>query len=509
MRKLRDWAAYLAAAAVLLPQAGKAFHIDDATFLGLARAAQKNPLHPYGGGSASNPPGAAWLLGGMMSVFGESELALHLLLLPFALLAVFAMRAVARQFGVRDPWAAALLFVCSGCVLLPATTLMPDVPMVAAVAGAVALLWSDADEPRWWKIAAASVLFAFGWTLRISALPVLLLAGGVQLSRRKWRALLPLAALAAAFVIWTLASRVPQAGGVQSLGSAQTVTTAQLHGSGGVLFVWRLLSTSAALALFSAAALAAAIFKPSRPLLEVVALLLFALATLGVFPTLLVGFGTVLFALARLRLPAFDLDSIFLWLWFFGALAVPLVYNQAAAKYVALALPPIFLLILRDVDAKPARVWACAAVTLAISVAASIDDERYANALRDLTFSQIAAAKAQTPRVYVAGTPWGAQEYAPRAGAVFLWGELKPGSPAGAGLEPGDEVLDLSYPGSLGIPLGDAVAVDEGAIGDPFPVRTMSSGAGLWSSHAGLLPWVFSTDPIQPWWRVRVVKLIR
>jgi hypothetical protein len=515
MRKLRDWAAYLAAAAALLPQAGKAFHIDDATFLALARAAQRNPMHPYGGGEASNPPGAAWLLGGMMSVFGESELSLHLLLLPFTFLAIFAMRAAALRFGVREPWAAALLFVCSGCILLPASTLMPDVPMVAAVAGAVALLWSDAEEPRCWKLAAASVLFAAGWTLRISALPVLLLAAMVQLSRRKWRALVPLLALAAAFIFWTLASRVPQTGGARTLATAQTVTTLSLHGSGGLQLLKRLLSTSAALVLFSAAGLAAVLFKPSRPRLEIAALAVFALAPVVAFEpfdlasTGLVALGTLLFALARLRLPAFDPDSIFLWLWFLGALAVPLVYNQAAAKYVALALPPVFLLILRGADAKPSRVWACAAVTLAVSAAAAVDDERYANALRELTFSQVAAARARAPRVFVAGTPWGAEEYAPRAGAVFLWRELTPGTPSAAAVRPGDELLDLSHPGSLGIPEGAAAAVDEGVIGDWFPVRTMSGGAGLWSSHAGVLPWAIGNGPIQPWWRVRIVKPIR
>ena len=509
MRKLRDWAAYLVAAAVLLPQAGKAFHIDDANFLAMARIIQEHPLRPYGGASASNPPGAPWLLGALMAVFGDSELALHLLLLPFTFLAIFAMRAAARELGVRDPWAAALLFVCSGCVLLPATTLMPDVPMVAAVMGAAALLWSDAREPRAWKIAAASGLFAVGWTLRISAVPVLALMAVVQLSQRRWRAAIPLFALAAAFAAWTLLSRQPQAAGVQSLGTAQTVTTAALHGSWGQFFLWRLLSTSAALALFSAAALAALLLKPSRPLLEIAALVLFALATSGDYPRPLVGAGTLLFALARLRLPARDRDSILLWLWFFGALAVPLLYNQAAAKFVALALPPILLLILRGQDAKPARVWACAAVTLVITIAACIDDLRYANALREVTYAQVAAARAEARHVYVAGTPWGAQEYARRAGAVFLWDEVKPGSPSGAAVQPGDELLDLSSPGSLGIPEGAAALVQEGTIEDPLPIRTMSQRAGLWSSHLGLVPWVISSGPLQPWWRVRILKPLK
>src|SRR3954471_5092590 len=105
MRTLRDAAAYLVVAAVLLAQSGKAFHIDDATFLALAREAMKDPLHPYGAGSQSNPPGAAWLLGAAISLFGDSERALHLSLLPLSLLSVWALRKAAPHLGVRDAWA--------------------------------------------------------------------------------------------------------------------------------------------------------------------------------------------------------------------------------------------------------------------------------------------------------------------------------------------------------------------------------------------------------------------
>jgi hypothetical protein len=503
MRKLRDAAPYLIAAAVLLVQSGKAFHIDDGTFLALARDARKDPLHPYLPGAQSNPPGAPWLLGAITALFGDSERALHLALLPLTLLSIYAVGAAARRLGARDGHAAALLFACSGVVLLPASTLMPDVPMVGAVAGAVALLWSDADEPRWWKIAGASALFAIGWTLRISAAPVLVLAALVQLSKRRWRALVPLAVLGGAFVAWSWASRV-------QTGAAQTVATAQLHGSGSASFViWRGLSTVAALALFSAGPLAATVLRPSRRLVEALALLLFAAAPLGWFPALLVGIGTVAFVLARLRLPARDRDTAFLWLWFFGALAVPLVYNQAAAKFVALALPPLLFLVLRGIQPRPLAVWACAAASLVVSVAVGTADERYANALRGLTFSQVAKARVEAPRVFVAGTPWGAEEYAPRAGAVFLWGDLTPGSPAAATVAAGDQVLDLSHPGSLGIPPQSAALVAQGVLEDPLPLRTMSDGAGLWSSHVGLLPWVLSAGSLQPWWRIRILQPIR
>ncbi|HEY2031290.1 MAG TPA: glycosyltransferase family 39 protein [Myxococcales bacterium] len=502
MRKLRPLLPYLIVAAVLLLQSGKAFHIDDATFLAMARDAQKDPLHPYGAGVQSNPPGFAWLLAAMMTLFGDSERALHLALLPLTLLSLFAVDRLAREFKVRDGFSAALLFGLSGVVLLPASILMPDVPMTGAVAAVVALLLSDAREPKGWKLGLSTVLSVFAWTLRISAAPVLLLFFLVQLLRRKWRAAVPLVAVLASLFAWSLASRV-------QTGTAQTVTTAQLHGSSGAIFVWRFLSTAAALALFTPAALGAALLRPSRRSLELVALALFFIATFGSYPAALVAAGTALFVAARLRLPSFDLETLFLWGWFFGALAVPLLYNQAAAKFVTLALPPILVLILRNRSPGRALVWLTAGVSLAAAVATGIADERYANALRDLTYAQVAKERAEAPRAFVAGTPWGAEEYAPRAGGTFLWDELKPGTRSGELLRAGDEVLDLSHPGSLGIPQGAAVLVEQGALTDGYPIRTMSDGAGLWSSHFGLLPWTFSTGPVQPWWRVRIARALR
>lgn len=502
MRKLRSALPYLLVAAVLILESGKAFHIDDGTFLAMARDAQKDPLHPYGAGVQSNPPGFAWLLAAILTSFGDSERALHLSLLPLTLLSIFAVDRLARELEVRDGSWAALLFATSGVVLLPASILMPDVPMTGAVAAVVALLLSDAREPKAWKIALATVLAAFAWTLRISAAPVLLLFFSVQLLRRRWRAAVPLVAVLATVLAWSLASRV-------QTGTAQTVTTAQLHGSSGAIFVWRVLSTAAALALFTPAALGAALFRPSRRALELLALGLLFVATFGSYPAALVALGAALFVAARVRIPSFDLDTLFLWGWFFGALAVPLLYNQAAAKFVTLSLPPVLVLILRNVSPSPRFVWLTAGVSFAAAVATGIADERYANALRNLTYAQVAKERAEAPRAFVAGTPWGAEEYAPRAGGVFLWGELEPGTPSGELLRPGDEVLDLSHPGSLGIPQGAAALVEQGSIEDGFPVRTMSDGAGLWSSHFGLLPWTFATGTVQPWWRVRIVRPIR
>ena len=504
---LLEAAPYLVAAAVLLATSNKAFHIDDAVFLSYARGARIHPLQPYLSAGPSNPPGNVWLLAGLTALFGESERAIHLALLPFALLALAGARWLAALFGVKKAWAVPLLLACSGCFLLSATTLMPDVTMLAFLLPAVALLWSDEGEPRAWKIAAACALFATGWTLRISGVPVLALAALVQLSRHRWRALWPLAALVLSFIGWSVVSRL-------QTGSAQTLDTARLHGSFNTLFAFRMVSTAGAYVLTTTLAAAALLLRPrTQPLhlVELIGFALLVLAPLMPFGSTLLAAGALLFFAARLRKPALTRDDLFLWLWVACALAVPAVYNQATAKFLNLLLAPAAILLLRGCEnAAERRILAACAFGLALAIAVAIADQRQAAALKELTEREVAAARREgAPAIFVAGTGWGAYEYAPRSGATYLGGTVGPGSPEAARLHPGDQLLDLSFPGSLALPRDAVQLVAAGDCPDRFPLRTMVDGAGLWSSQWGLLPFVWSQEPLQPWWRVRIVRPIR
>jgi hypothetical protein len=505
---LLEAAPFAVVLAVLAWQSGKAFHIDDANFLQVARGARADPLQAFRWAGGSNPPGHSLLLAALISLFGDSERALHLALIPFSLAAVAGMRWLSATFDLRPRWAAPLLLTCSGCFLLPATLLMPDVVMLAFLLPAVALLWSDETDPRAWKLAAAVVLFATGWTFRISGAPVLGLAAAAWILRRRWRAALPLLALLASFALWNLAGRA-------QLGSASSAATAtmELHGSAGPLFLWRVLSTAAALVLFSAVPLAALLLTPgtgARRAVELVGFGAMAVAPFASYGSALVAVGAALLAAARLRrLPALQIDTLFLWLWAAAAFAVPAVYNQAAAKYVTLSLPPLIVLLLRGAPERASRTLAAAAVALAVAVPVAIADRHHADGLRDLIFNQVGAGLAEAKTVWVAGTPWGAAEYARRAGGRYLFSTLAPGTREAEWLSPGDEILDLSHPGSLALPPGSVALVAKGELTDDFPLRTMSDGAGLWSSQWGLLPFVWSRGPMQPWWRVRVLKPIR
>ena len=480
---------------MLVPLAGKAFHIDDALFVTLAGHLVRHIFsYPFPPGVLhANPPGQFYVVAAALALFGESERALHLAVLPFTLLALWGMAALARELGVSGT-AAALLLVCNACFLVSASTLMPDVEVLGFVLPAIALLWSDARAPSRGKLAACTLLFAVGWSLRASAFPVLLLAAGAQAVRGNRRALVPLSALVAAFVAF---AALTQAHNPELLSYGRAVIGRSLEQAG-----WRAVSTLFALLFASVVALLALVLLPARGAFRVAELAGLALACAGLLRVQPWGAvaGLALLAAGRVDWAARNArrlspDTIFLLLWAAGALLVPVLYVSAAAKFVNLALPPLLLLVLRAAPAlRPARVALVAAAGLCVGVAVSIADAHLAAAQRDSLLEVAAAARATGATVWAGGHKWGPYLYARRAGIRF-GGFTAEGEdtddPAGlAGLRPGDLILDPTFPYSLSLPRGSVEVAGQAVRGDAFPVRVMSGGAGLWGSVWGSFPFV-------------------
>ena len=527
------------AAVCSLALLGKPFHIDDANFLLYARAVRLDPLRPFAIGAVhSNPPGHQYLLALISLWLGESEAGLHLGLLPLTLLAVWGTQRLAERFGARPAWLPALLAACSPVFLLSATSLMPDVAMLGVLLPALVLLFDDERRPHPLRLLGATLLFATAWTLRFNGLPLLVLAALLSLWRGHRRALVPLGALVLAFACWSWVSYL-------QLGAAQTLSPLAVAGSvgtGGLLLLRRLLSAASALALVSAVGAAALLIVPARgprrPL-ELLGAGCFAAST--VWPGLVLPLlGCGLLALGWVRLPAgspgpdpgephagppapsprkilgVDPDVAFLLLWAASGLAVPIVYNQSAAKYFNLPQIPILFLLVRaaaaDARAGPTllrRGLAAAAVCLGIAAPLLVSDLHHATALRDLVLEMGAHARASgAPRVFVAGTPWGLRVYGPQAGACYLGGSFAPGTADARAMRSGDQILDLSWPGALEIPAVDVALLEDRVATDPLPLRLMSGGAGYWSSDWGVTPFVFSQAPLQRAWRIRVLRPI-
>ncbi len=125
------------------PFLNKAVHIDDSLFVWTAEQILKHPGDFYGfdvnwightvpmSVENCNPPTTSYFLAGVMAVFGEGETALHTAMLLVAFAAAAGIFQLARLWCAR-PLLAAFIALSAPVFLVSATTLMCDVPMLAA-----------------------------------------------------------------------------------------------------------------------------------------------------------------------------------------------------------------------------------------------------------------------------------------------------------------------------------------------------------------------------------------
>src|SRR5581483_2870886 len=121
-----------------------AFRVDDPNILAIAKQITRAPLDPYGftfnwtGTSRpafdilANPPLAPLVIAGWASLFGWSEVSLHILTMLFALIAIAAF-----FWMTRDVLATALL-AASPAFFISTQTVMPDMLMLALLMTSVA-----------------------------------------------------------------------------------------------------------------------------------------------------------------------------------------------------------------------------------------------------------------------------------------------------------------------------------------------------------------------------------
>jgi Dolichyl-phosphate-mannose-protein mannosyltransferase len=163
METLRGWgrrfrlpALWIALGLVLLirvPFLNQAIQGDDHTYLVEAAHALVEPLHPmhvkdvFLGNQVdlrghSHPPLNAWVLAGLIAVFGEvREVPFHAFYIVFSLLAVWAMWSLARRFSPHPLWAT-LLLIAVPAFVVNGTSLETDLPFLAFWLASVALFCS-------------------------------------------------------------------------------------------------------------------------------------------------------------------------------------------------------------------------------------------------------------------------------------------------------------------------------------------------------------------------------
>lgn len=425
----------LATFACLVPFVTKPVHVDDPLFLWTAEALRVHGAGFHGvlvnwygteepiGRVAQNPPGWSALLVAWTAVFGSTVVAAHALAFVAACAAVLATWRLARGFTQR-PEVAALALLAAPAFFVSSTTLMCDVPMLAAFVGGLAAWREGWKEERAAKLVLAGALVALAILSKYSAviaLPLLAFDLALRLRRgeRVRGGVTGLALPIVVLVLYELVTTRLYGRGLFSQAVAYAaqerarspfapsaeacIALAFVGGSAAaaaVLFgaslarAW--LATCVAAAIACVVALASA-HPPGLPWLfdERGVRLSYALQMvvwIGAGLVAVVGATTVL---ARSR----DPERAWLAAWLVLALAFGAFFNWTLnARSLLLALPPLAILAARASEGvaltrTSTRAALACVPALALSIVAALSDAQHANAQREAALSIASEAR--------------------------------------------------------------------------------------------------------------------
>jgi hypothetical protein len=491
----------------------RAVYLDEPFFISLAKTPRDygfffrdvqwiffGSLYPvFGGGS--HPPAVTYYLVALYSFLGKfQEIPFRLLYSVFALAAGFGFYGLAQRL-CRYPLGVTLLFLASPAFFVMAPTLMMDVPMLGFFLLGLHFFFGD----RPWKDAASAFLFTLsvlsGYTAMI---PLSCLFVAVIFTRQARSRFIVLAVAPSALVLWVIATtlyygRSPLTPVVRyfvSVHSTAHNVLATPSFLGGVTMVpWLFL-----------------LLRPDtgkeRPNTKVLMLISFVAAGFlslcidwrsagyGLWFILLASSGVGLFLLfskevLRIARGEKNCMEVFLALWFpVTLLAFVVVAQFISARYLLLALPPLYLLLFRDSAAK--RIAVTGVATMAVSLLVATADYRFVNSYPAWVSATIDPLRRQGFEVLGASES-GLRFYLEQRGIPPL---------ATADLTPKGGDLIVRHSTQFRYDLAESVeemltVLKTWQLNDGFPVRTfcLEAGAGFHGSSLGLVPYIFSRVP--------------
>ncbi|HEY3171580.1 MAG TPA: glycosyltransferase family 39 protein [Thermoanaerobaculia bacterium] len=411
-------------ALLLVPFAGKAFHVDDTLFLKAAGQIRAHPLDFYGFSVnwygteqpmwqvTKNPPLASYFIALVTEVAGENEIALHLAFLVPAIAVIVGTYALAGRLCAHRLLAALATLLCPA-FLVSSTNVMCDTLNVAFWVWAVELWLRGIEGGRFGTLAASTLLVSLAALSKYfgMALVPLLLAHGVARTRRLGAWALPLlipVLVLAGYQVWTgalygqgLLSNAAAYAGVIRFRSGVLLFTKAVVGmsfAGGCLasiaffapWLWsgRALAFAGIALVLTAAGLALAGRLGTLSLTDGRGVRWAPVAQLGVLAV--AGVGVLALALADLSRRR-DPGAILLFLWVAGTFVFALFFNWTVnARSLLPIAPAAGILIARRVEARPGLLRAgpfFAALPLAaagvLTILLALADWRLAGSARD------------------------------------------------------------------------------------------------------------------------------
>jgi hypothetical protein len=181
-----------------LPFLNQAIQGDDDTYISEAQHALIDPLHPadtmyvFRGVDVdlrghSHPPLDAWVLAGLLAVFGDvKEAPFHAAYILFSVVAAASMWSLARRFSPQPLWAV-LLFLAVPAFVVNGNSFESDLPFLAFWMAAVALFCAG----RVWLAVAAMALASMAAYQAVLLTPILSVYVWLyhRTDRRRWAAI--------------------------------------------------------------------------------------------------------------------------------------------------------------------------------------------------------------------------------------------------------------------------------------------------------------------------------
>ncbi len=475
---------HLALLGALLPFVNKAVHVDDAAYLAVAGWMRFDLWTPYNQylnwlgeprrafETIASPFGHPLLLSLLMPLAGGREWIFHAAYLVFPVIVLEAVLRLARRFlgGIAGASPAMITLAVLLCILNPAFivtagSLMPDLPMLAAYFGGLALVIRGIDEDRPGLAAGGGFAAGLSAIFRyngLTVIPLILLYGG---SRRRLSTgtlkLTVLAALTAAvpFGLWC-AQNIAAYGETHFHAMVRFENTLPAGEIWWIryffAFEYQLLGLGMAAPGFAALAGFAVSGHRRRTVLYVCGLALAGSVILSLIqednaPTAALkalAFGSALLCLLALfshdwktglrsMLDGMGSDDIFLFCWTAGILVFNLKILSLGVRYLLPLVPPLVFLLWRYFRPGAPALRAAVIGTAVLGLGVGTADYLQAGTNRDFAAVRLPEIVAGLQAKYagtIAGSaarplarpavgymqPWGFQYYMNRAGAVQL-----------------------------------------------------------------------------------------
>jgi 4-amino-4-deoxy-L-arabinose transferase-like glycosyltransferase len=383
----------------------KAFHIDDPYVIAIARAINRDflkvPIELF----LSNPLLLGYYYAPVIRFFGEKEIWMHIFYLPFSLLAIIAMFILSRRF-TGEGLLPALSLVISPAFLVMSHNIMLDIPVLAFSLAALAAFIYGTDKNDNRLLFLSGILIAIASLIKYSGLifiPIMLIYALLS-SKRKFCLFLIIPVLI--FFIWGIH--------IKMLYKTFPFMAASLMR----VKMWSideiLTRSFACLSFLTGTSIISLFLIPFLLRKRNNLILLISSFPLGLCPFLFKGvfnnyscseifFLAVLFIssifiiliiLKNGLLALFEnsnKDNLFLSLWFMIGLVFIISAQFVSARFVLILLPPMFLLIYKELINQPIYFFNSArkiilffvAVVFFISTILAVGDYRFAGAYRD------------------------------------------------------------------------------------------------------------------------------